>query len=94
MDNIEIELGRFLLNTNPAKNNIEYIINIITFKDKIYELLKLAENKLKADFNSDLFINYIKIDKIFSHLDLYSVEFTYKDEMYVIYNFDKKIERV
>ena len=92
MENIEKELGRFLLHIKPVKNNLEYIINIIMLKDELCKLLKVAENKLKADFSTDLFINYIKTDKIFGYLDLYSIEFTYKNEMYVVYNFNEKIK--
>ena len=58
------------------------------------ELLKVAENELKADFSSDLFINYIKTDKIFGYLDLHSIEFTYKNEMYVVYNLAENIKIV
>ena len=94
MENIERELGRFLLNTKPVKNNLEYIINIIMLKDKLCELLKVAENELKADFSSELFINYIKTDKIFGYLDLHSIEFTYKNEMYVVYNLAENIKIV
>ena len=94
MENIEKELGRFLLHIKPVKNNLEYIINIIMLKDKLCELLKVAENELKADFSTDLFINYIKIDKIFGYLDLHSIEFTYKNEMYVVYNLAENIKIV
>ncbi len=94
MGNIEKELGRFLLNTKPADNNLKYITNIIIAKDKLCELLKFAETELNADFSSDLFINFIKIDKIFGYLDLYSIEFTYKKEMYVVYNLAENIKIV
>ena len=63
MENIEKELGRFLLHIKPVKNNLEYIINIIMLKDELCKLLKAAENKLKADFSTDLFINYINLNK-------------------------------
>ena len=92
MENIEKELGRFLLHIKPVKNNLEYIINIIMLKDKLCELLKVAENELKADFSTDLFINYIKTDKVFGYLDLHSIEFTYKNEMYIVYNLDENIK--
>ena len=92
MENIEKELGRFLLHIKPVKNNLEYIINIIMLKDKLCELLKVAENELKADFSTDLFINYIKTEKVFGFLDLHSIEFTYKNQMYVVYNLDEKIK--
>lgn len=92
MENIEKELGRFLLHIKPVKNNLEYITNIIMLKDKLCELLKVAENELKADFSTDLFINYIKIDKVFGYLDLHSIEFTYKNEIYVVCNFNEKIK--
>ena len=91
MENIEKELGRFLLHIKPFENNLEYIINIIMLKDELCELLKVAENKLKADFSTDLFI---KTDKIFGYLDLHSIEFTYKNEMYVVYNLAENIKIV
>ena len=94
MENIEKELGKFLLHIKPVKNNLEYIINIIMLKDELCELLKVAENELKADFSTDLFINYIKTDKIFGCLDLHSIEFTYKNEMYVVYNLAENIKIV
>ncbi len=94
MENIERALGRFLLNTKPVQNNWEYIINIIMLKDKLCELLKVAENELKADFSSELFINYIKTDKVFGYLDLHSIEFTYKNKMYVVYNLAENIKIV
>ena len=94
MENIEKELGRFLLHIKPVKNNLEYIINIIMLKDKLCKLLKVAENELKADFSTELFINYIKTDKIFGYLDLHSIEFTYKNEMYVVYNLAENVKIV
>ena len=83
-----------MLHIKPVKNNLEYIINIIMLKDELCKLLKVAENELKADFSTDLFINYIKTDKIFGYLDLHSIEFTYKNEMYVVYNLADNIKIV
>lgn len=93
MENIEKELGRYLINIKPVQNNLEYIKNIIELKDKMCELLKIAEKEIQADFKEDLFINFIKIDKVFS-LSLHSIEFTYKNEMYLIYNLDENIKIV
>lgn len=94
MENIEKELGRFLLHIKLVKNNWGYIINIIMLKDKLCELLKVAENELKADFSTELFINYIKTDKVFGYLDLHSIELTYKNEMYIVYNLAENVKIV
>ena len=44
MENIERELGRFLLHIKPVKNNLEYITNIIMLKDKLCEYLGVDTN--------------------------------------------------
>lgn len=93
MGSIEKELERYLINIKPVQNNLEYIKNIIELKDKMCELLKIAEKEIQADFEEDLFVNFIKIDKVFS-LNLHSIEFTYKNEMYVVYNLDENIKVV
>lgn len=92
MEDLEKAIGRYLLNITPHENNKNYIMEIIKLKNEICDLLIRAEKDLQADFTTDLFINFIKADKNFGKLYLHSVEFTYNNIMYVVYNFDEKIK--
>ena len=92
MEDLEKAIGIYLLHIEPHENNKDYIMEIIKLKDEICDLLIRAEKNLQADFTIDLFINFIKADKIFGKLYLHSVEFTYNNIMYVVYNFDEKIK--
>lgn len=92
MEDLEKEIGRYLLHIKPYENNKNYIMQIIELKNEICDLLIRAEKDLQADFTTDLFINFIKVDKNFGKLYLHSVEFTYNNIMYVVYNFDEKIK--
>lgn len=92
MEDLEEKIGRYILNIKVQKNNIDCILDIIRLKDKLCDLLIRAEKEINADFTQDLFINYIKTEKVFGFLDLHSIEFTYKNQMYVAYNLDEKIK--
>lgn len=92
MENLEEKIGRYILNIKVQKNNIDYILDTIRLKDKLCNLLTRAEKEINADFTQDLFINFIKTEKVFGFLDLNSIEFTYKNQMYVVYNLGEKIK--
>ena len=92
MEDLEEKIGRYILNIKVQKNNIDCIFGIVRLKDKLCDLLIRAEKEIDADFAQDLFINYIKTEKVFGFLDLHSIEFTYKNQMYVVYNLDEKIK--
>ena len=92
MKDLEGKIGRYILNIKVQKNNIDFILDIIRLKDRLCDLLIRAEKEINADFAQDLFINYIKTEKVFGFLDLHSIEFTYKNQMYVVYNLDEKIK--
>lgn len=92
MEDLEKEIGRYLLHIEPHENNKDYIMKIIKLKDEICDLLIRAEKELQADFTTDLFVNFVKADKNFGKLYLHSIEFTYNNIMYIVYNFDEKIK--
>lgn len=91
MEDIELNIGRYVMNISASRNNIDYIYNIIRYKDNIYDLLIRAEKEIRADFTDNLFINFIKIEIIFGKVSINSIEFTYNDNIYIVYNFDEKI---
>lgn len=92
MEDLEEKIGRYILNIEVQENNIDCILDTIRLKDKLCDLLIRAEKEINADFTQDLFINFIKTEKVFGFLDLHSIEFTYRNQMYIVYNFDEKIK--
>lgn len=91
MEDIELNVGRYVMNISASRNNIDYICNIIKYKDNIYDLLIRAEKEIRADFTGNLFINFIKVETFFGKVSINSIEFTYNDNIYIVYNFDEKI---
>ena len=78
MEDLEEKIGRYILNIKVQKNNIDCIFGIVRLKDKLCDLLIRAEKEIDADFAQDLFINYIKTEKVFGFLDLHSIELLIK----------------
>ena len=65
MEDLEEKIGRYILNIKVQRNNIDCIFGIVRLKDKLCDLLIRAEKEIDADFAQDLFINYIKTEKVF-----------------------------
>lgn len=92
IENLKEKIGRYIINTKVQENSKEYILNIIKLQNKLCDLLIKAEKEINADFSQDFFINYIKTEKVFGFLELNSIDFTYKNQPYIVYNLDEKIK--